>query len=408
MDFARPHEKKESLATKSNIKLVPVADPNSSDLDQMVLHYSNQAARELLLAGLSQDHDEWVDASLYPERLTPRKETIQLGDLVVIMESFDRLTFVYVAADGVFHNRNGSFDHQSFVGQPFGSKVRSTNNRGFGFIYLLKPTPELWARSLNHRTQIVHELDQSQIILQLYLQPNMTVVESGTGSGAMSHGFLRSIAPAGHLHTFEFNQKRAETARTEFQSNGLDHLVTVHHKDACAGGGFGLPGASVDAVFLDLPEPWVAVPHAAWVLKANARLASYSPCVEQTQRTVAALQKAGFHSIKTMEYRLQEHYVDEVEYERPPRAKRPKYVASENPFANPEGGTVTEEEKTDSKVVQSEPEEENGKDEESTPQKGDKHVVARPFVLMRGHTAFLTFATAGNEAHPDPNAVSKT
>ena len=184
--------------------------------------------------------------------------------------------------------------------------------------------------------------------------------------------------------------------------------MTVHHKDVCAGGGFGLPGASVDAVFLDLPEPWVAVPHAAWVLKANARLASYSPCVEQTQRTVAALQKAGFHSIKTMEYRLQEHYVDEVEYERPPRAKRPKYVASENPFANPDGGTVTEEDKTDSKVVQSEPEEENGKDEESTPQRGDKHVVARPFVLMRGHTAFLTFATAGNEAQPDPNAVSKT
>ena len=33
-----------------------------------------------------------------------------------------------------------------------------------------------------------------------------------------------------------------------------------------------------------------------------------------------------------------------------------------------------------------------------------KMVVARPFVMMRGHTAFLTFATAGNLPQPDPNA----
>jgi len=34
-----------------------------------------------------------------------------------------------------------------------------------------------------------------------------------------------------------------------------------------------------------------------------------------------------------------------------------------------------------------------------------KVLVARPFVTMRGHTAFLTFATAGNVPQPDPNAT---
>jgi hypothetical protein len=29
---------------------------------------------------------------------------------------------------------------------------------------------------------------------------------------------------------------------------------------------------------------------------------------------------------------------------------------------------------------------------------------ARPFAQMRGHSAFLTFATAGNTLRPDPNA----
>ena len=33
----------------------------------------------------------------------------------------------------------------------------------------------------------------------------------------------------------------------------------------------------------------------------------------------------------------------------------------------------------------------------------NKLLCARPFAQMRGHTAFLTFATAGNAPRPDPN-----
>ena len=36
--------------------------------------------------------------------------------------------------------------------------------------------------------------------------------------------------------------------------------------------------------------------------------------------------------------------------------------------------------------------------------KCNKILCARPFAQMRGHSAFLTFATAGNALQPDPNA----
>jgi hypothetical protein len=36
-------------------------------------------------------------------------------------------------------------------------------------------------------------------------------------------------------------------------------------------------------------------------------------------------------------------------------------------------------------------------------QKRKKMLVARPFGTMKGHTAFLTFASAGNKRCPDPN-----
>mmetsp|Transcript_4152 Transcript_4152/g.6271 ORF Transcript_4152/g.6271 Transcript_4152/m.6271 type:complete len:90 (-) Transcript_4152:19-288(-) len=39
-----------------------------------------------------------------------------------------------------------------------------------------------------------------------------------------------------------------------------------------------------------------------------------------------------------------------------------------------------------------------------TKRKNNKILCARPFSQMRGHTAFLTFATAGNALRADPNA----
>ena len=61
----------------------------------------------------------------------------------------------------------------------------------------------------------------------------MVVCESGTGSGAMSHCIMRAIAPHGKLHTYEFNEMRAKTAKEEFKRNGVDHLAEVHWRDVC-------------------------------------------------------------------------------------------------------------------------------------------------------------------------------
>jgi tRNA A58 N-methylase Trm61 len=64
-------------------------------------------------------------------------------------------------------------------------------------------------------------------------------------------------------------------------------LITVECRDVCAkvdhyGGGFGnLLDNSIDAVFLDLPEPWLVIPYAKRVLKPGSSICTYSPCIEQ-------------------------------------------------------------------------------------------------------------------------------
>ena len=78
---------------------------------------------------------------------------------------------------------------------------------------------------------------------------------------------VRTIAPSGHLYTFDFHEVRAQKAREEFKQHGIGDLVTVQHRDVCQNG-FGFENIA-DAVFLDLPGPWDALPFAKLALKKS-------------------------------------------------------------------------------------------------------------------------------------------
>jgi len=470
MDFGRPLIYTSGIVSKSGIRLVPENHLGDDPLDVQCCQAANEAAIDLLLgnnrpppskttvavSNNTENNDGntpssalvALDCTQYTERhLPPPTRHIRPGDLVVIFESFNDLNFVYAKPGDIFSNRNGHFHHNDFIGKPYGCKIRSHNMDGLGFLYLLRPTPELWTRSLPHRTQIVHELDASMIIHYLELRPNMIVCESGTGSGAMSHAILRSIAPCGKLHTYEFNGMRATKAKKEFVEHGIGHLVQVYHRDVCGKvtllnnttkkqcklpidlastsngggggdddnaattndalvvdnddgrGGFLLGQAKAHAIFLDLPEPWLAVPHAAYTLRPNGRIGTYSPCVEQTQRTCAALRQHGFHSLRTVEARLQEYFVSEVDMECPPFTCTPPNIMTdavlsvEKARINGEAVVPISSKVTDNGVVDLPVgREDNGKKRKVT----NKILCARPFSQMRGHTAYLTFATAGN------------
>ena len=66
----------------------------------------------------------------------------------------------------------------------------------------------------------------AMVRLQLELRPGNMVVDSGTGSGLLSHALARTVAPRGHLHNFEFHAERVEKAPAEFAE-------TASHRDVC-------------------------------------------------------------------------------------------------------------------------------------------------------------------------------
>eukprot|EP00292_Cryptomonas_paramecium_P009489 CAMPEP_0113670908 /NCGR_PEP_ID=MMETSP0038_2-20120614/5408_1 /TAXON_ID=2898 /ORGANISM="Cryptomonas paramecium" /LENGTH=255 /DNA_ID=CAMNT_0000586997 /DNA_START=78 /DNA_END=842 /DNA_ORIENTATION=- /assembly_acc=CAM_ASM_000170 len=184
----------------------------------------------------------------------------------------------------------------------YGTKVQSKD--GKSFVMVLRPTAELWTLALPHRTQIIYNVDISTIIFRLELCPGKVVVESGTGSGSLTTSLARAVAPTGRVYTFDFHQLRVEQARTEFKKHRLDEVVVANQADACLDGFKIPPGTLADAVILDLPNPWEAVGNAAAVLKDRGGICTFSPCIEQVQKTCQTLRDQGFTNLSTVEVLL--------------------------------------------------------------------------------------------------------
>lgn len=167
------------------------------------------------------------------------------------------------------------------------------------------------------------------------------------------------MAPLGHVFTFEYHEQRASMARADFERLGLAPFVDVAHRDAVAHG-FAIAGDAAkqeqwaDAVFLDLPNPAAAVAHAERALKPSVgRLCSFSPCIEQVQATCDALRAAEFHSVETVECLIQ-----------PLAMSKPQFDAITVPIQLPKKPRV------------------------------DRTEMARQVQEIRGHTSYLTFASA--------------
>jgi tRNA (adenine57-N1/adenine58-N1)-methyltransferase len=381
------------------------------------------------------------ETSTPPKLVTPwQNKVAKAGDLLVLWSGHSDVTQVLLQPGGRTHIRFGNFLHDSLIGQPYGSRIYPDHRAGGkrkasgpcrSNTFMLTPTPELWSRALNHRTAILYPSDCGMIVYHLNLKPGSWVAESGTGSGSLSTAIARVIAPTGHLHTFEFNQGRAESARVDFKKLGTDKCITVHHRDVCKEGfavdgvvgsssgggdggddGSGGGGRLYDAVFLDLPSPWVAIHKAHTVLRTGGRVCSFSPCIEQVQRACIALRQLGFTDIRTYECLLREIQVQVDKAMLPPprvvdRTPRHLRVVKSTKDSSADdaasGVAVPEEEEAanPTHAAAQPPVKPTARPQlpkrarHLQSQQEDGSVLVRPFAEMPSHTGYLTFATRG-------------
>ncbi len=192
----------------------------------------------------------------------------------------------------------GVVDPGRLVGQPWGTVTHVGAKR----VALLKPTlPDLVA-TLRRKAQIITPKDASRIVYELGVGPGDRVLESGIGSGGTTLPLLWAVAPGGRVVAQELRDDFAQWATENAKSAGLADSLSTFIGDLTEGLAGGVADAGpYDAVLLDQPAPWLAIPHLPPVLAPGARLAAYTPQVSQMEQTARALESAGFVDVRCME-----------------------------------------------------------------------------------------------------------
>lgn len=220
----------------------------------------------------------------------PARGPLAEGETVVLLDDRGRRYHVTLRRGRAFQSpRVGLLPHDRIIGQPDG--VRLVSAHGVEVV-CLRPTLEEALQALPRRTQILFPKDIGLLLLRGSVVPGATVLEAGIGSGALACALLRYLGPGGHLISYEVRpefarlaQENAARFRAAFGDAGARHTVRI--RDVYEG----IEERDLDAVILDVPEPWRAVAAAAEGLRAGGALLAWVPTALQLYETARALQE---------------------------------------------------------------------------------------------------------------------
>ena len=230
----------------------------------------------------------------FRRRKTVASQKISEGDYVLLCLDTRRTYMLKVEAGKTFHTHKGYVKLDELIGKEFGVAFQSS--LGIEFT-ALKPTLEDYIMKSSRKTQITYPKDIALIVMFSGIGPGSRVVESGTGTGALTTALAHYVRPNGRVYTYEYREEFQKNAEKNLKRINLLEFVELKSGDVTAG----IEERDLDAVVLDLAVPWLVVPHAYEALKPSGTIVSFSPTIDQVVKTVEALRENNFVFIETVE-----------------------------------------------------------------------------------------------------------
>ncbi len=153
----------------------------------------------------------------------------------------------------------------------------------------MRPTYADLIPLLPRRAQVIYPKDTGPLLVWGDVFPGATVIEGGTGAGALTIALLRAVGPAGRVISYELREDFAAAARRNVAVFfGEAPNWTLRVRDLYQG----FEETGVDRMFLDLAEPKGAIEFAARALRPGGVLVCYVPTALQLKETVEALNRS--------------------------------------------------------------------------------------------------------------------
>jgi tRNA (adenine57-N1/adenine58-N1)-methyltransferase catalytic subunit len=222
---------------------------------------------------------------------------VQSNDTALLLSRDHKRYLIRLLVDGELHTHRGIIKHNDCIGGPWGREMRTHLNYPF---LLLDPSTADLIQDIKRTTQIIFPKDVGYILLKLSIQPGVTVLEAGTGSGGLTLALARAAMPGGHVISYEVRPDMQNLARKNLDRVSLLDQVEFKLKDIAEG--FDEDG--VDAVFLDVPEPSNYLGVASRALRSGGYFGTLVPTTNQISRLLDRMAEYPFGLIEVEELML--------------------------------------------------------------------------------------------------------
>jgi len=221
------------------------------------------------------------------------KQIVEQNDIVVLID--ESLRKILVDTNGKTDKIRGIgvIDPKTLVGKTYGEKLLI----GSKHFWLLVPSVQDKLQGIHRQAQIILPRDAAHILMNCAIESGQTVLEAGIGSGSLTIALASAVAPHGKVISYDIREEFVEHAMKNLTQAGLTKYVTTKIKDVTVG----INEHDLDAIVLDIPNPWAAVQHAWNALKTGGYLCTYSPLISQVEQTVRTIEQHSFIECKTYE-----------------------------------------------------------------------------------------------------------
>ncbi|MET0896843.1 MAG: tRNA (adenine-N1)-methyltransferase [Mycobacterium sp.] len=212
-----------------------------------------------------------------------------VGDRVQLTDPKGRHYTMVLKPEAEFHTHRGAIAHDTVIGLPEGSVVKSTNGDQF---LVLRPLLIDYVLSMPRGAQVIYPKDAAQIVHEGDVFPGAHVLEAGAGSGALTCSLLRAVGPTGRVTSYELRDDHAVHAARNVDTFFGERppnwdLVIADLKD--------FPVAETDPkadrAVLDMLSPWEVLDVVSEALVPGGVLIIYVATVTQLSKTVEALRE---------------------------------------------------------------------------------------------------------------------
>lgn len=232
--------------------------------------------------------------------------TFREGDPALLIDSKGRKFLLKLEPGRTFQFHNGTVPHGELIGAEDGSWIQSSGNAR---LLLIRPRLADFILKMKRGAQVVYPKDLGPILVYADIAPGMTVLEAGSGSGALTMALARAVGPTGRIVTVEQRDDHAAHARKTMERwfGEIPEYVEMRIGDVADE----VAGLKPERIVLDLPEPWHTVTAAAKHQPTGGVLAAYLPTVPQVQTLVETAKGTGsFAEIEVKEFMFRDWNVE--------------------------------------------------------------------------------------------------